>query len=88
MKNNFNREQRLIESVKDPQPKYQVAFTNYNEKEESTCITSITMLRYNNCKSYLALPILSLLTLFSLPVRMYWSVLLTVKYMYSKESRL
>ncbi len=66
----------------------QIDFTNFNEKEETTCITSLTMLQFSCCKTYLLLPILSLLSLFILPVRMYWSVPLQRKYMYSEVTDL
>lgn len=61
----------------------QLDFTNFNEKEETTCITSLTMLQFSCCKTYLLLPILSLFSLFILPVRMYWSVQLRRKYMFN-----
>ena len=42
------------------------------------------MLQSSCCKTYLLLPILSLLSLFILPIRMYWSVPLQRKYMYNE----
>ena len=46
------------------------------------------MIQFSCCKTYLVLPILSLLSLFILPVRMYWSVPLQKKYMYNDASEL
>lgn len=60
----------------------QIAFDNFNEKEESTVITSLTMLKYNTLKAYLLVPLLSMLTLMVLPIRMYWSAELCAKYLY------
>ena len=74
----------LSPSEKKPLEIGQIDFTNFNEKEETTCITSLTMLQSSCCKTYLLLPILSLLSLFILPIRMYWSVPLQRKYMYNE----
>jgi len=53
-------------------PPNQTAFVNFNEDEEATCIESITLLRHSWVKAYLLTPILSLLTIFILPLKMYW----------------
>jgi len=50
-----------------------VDFVNFNEKEESTCIESITLLKHSFFKAYIVVPILSILTLFFLPLKMYWN---------------
>ena len=78
----------LSPSEKKPLEIGQIDFTNFNEKEETTCITSLTMLQSSCCKTYLLLPILSLLSLFILPIRMYWSVPLQRKYMYNEVTDL
>ena len=67
-------------------PLDQVEFKNFNDKEEATCMKSVTMLRFSSFKTYLFLPILSLLTLFVLPIRMYWSATLSARYKYSHVS--
>ena len=53
-------------------PATDVAFINFNEQEEATCIASITLLRHNWFKAYVLVPILSILTIFILPLKMYW----------------
>ena len=50
-----------------------VAFVNFNEKEESTCIESITLMRLSYFKTYVLVPLLSILTIFFLPLKMYWN---------------
>ena len=60
----------------------QVDFVNFNEKEEATCITSLSLLQFSCAKAYLLVPILSLLTVFVLPVMLYWKAHLRAKYLY------
>ena len=48
-------------------------FVNFNEKEEATVITSIQMLRFDYMKTFILLPFMALITVFVLPLRMYWS---------------
>jgi hypothetical protein len=50
-----------------------IGFEHFNLKEESTVIAELIMLKFSPVKSYLLLPILSLLTLFVLPIWIYWS---------------
>lgn len=47
-------------------------FTNYNEKEEASCMKSITLLRFAAFKSYIIVPIVSLLSVFVIPLLIYW----------------
>jgi len=61
----------------------QVNFKNFDEKEESTIILTLTILRFSQVKAYFLLPILSILTLLVLPIRLYWSAELRAKYMYN-----
>ena len=51
-------------------------------------IDSIQMLRFDYLKSYLLLPFLSLITVFVLPLRMYWNTKLVARYMYSRADTL
>lgn len=57
---------------------------NFNIKEEATVIHSLTKLQFSAFKAYVVLPILSLLTVFVLPICMYWSQSLTAKYLYNR----
>lgn len=54
-------------------PRTQAAFVNFNEREEATCIASVTFMRQNIFKTYFLVPLLSILTIFILPLKMYWS---------------
>lgn len=65
-----------------------VAFVNFNEKEESTVIISLEMLKFDCVKAYLLVPILSLLSLMILPLRLYWSDELKSEWLYSKTTSL
>lgn len=73
----------MLNKDKPNQP-FQVSFKNYNEKEESTVINSLTMLKFNALKAYLLVPLLSILTIMVLPVRLYWSAELRAYYFYDK----
>jgi hypothetical protein len=57
---------------------------NFNEEEEATCILSLTLLQTSYFKCYVLLPICSFLTLFILPIKLYWSVPARVAWMYSR----
>lgn len=48
----------------------------------------ITLLRHNWIKAYLVVPILSILTLFFLPLKMYWDNALNARMIYSPVLRL
>jgi len=61
----------------------QVAFTNFNEDEEATCIATITLLRHSWPKAYLMTPILSLFTIFILPLKMYWDTSLYARMIFN-----
>jgi len=56
---------------------------NFNEEEEATCIVSLAYLEQSWFKCYLLLPLCSILTVFYLPVRLYWSVEARAVWMYS-----
>lgn len=58
-------------------------FVNFNEKEESTCIASITLLQHSFLKAYIVVPVLSVLTLFFLPLKMYWDNALNARMIYN-----
>ena len=69
---------------KDLKPK----ILNFNEEEESSCVVELEYLSSSIFKSYFILPLCSLLTLFLLPIKLYWSVQLRVTWMYSIEHTL
>ena len=46
---------------------------NYNENEEATCIEIALLLEFSAVKCFVLLPLLSLLTLFYFPIKLYWS---------------
>jgi hypothetical protein len=49
---------------------------------------TVTMLQFSYFKTFVILPILSLLTVFILPIRMYWFSHLRARYMYSRVKSL
>jgi hypothetical protein len=49
---------------------------------------TVTMLQFSYFKTFVILPILSLLTVFVLPIRMYWFSLLRARYMYTRVTSL
>ena len=49
-----------------------VKFLNYDEKEESTCIVRITLLRQSKFMTYVAAPLLSLCTAFIFALFLFW----------------
>jgi len=58
-------------------------FVNFNEKEEATCISSITLLQHSSFKAYIVVPVLSVLTLFFIPLKMYWDNALNARMIYN-----
>jgi len=62
-------------------------FTNYDEKEESTCIKQLIYLKFRPLMLYAVLPILSLLTLFILPLIIYWKKNWQLELFYKKASK-
>jgi len=46
------------------------------------------MLKFSSLKAYILVPLLSLLTLFVLPLRLYWSAELRAKYLYNQVAAL
>jgi len=50
-----------------------VTVRNYNEKEESTCIEIAMLLKRDYFKRFFVVPLLSLLSLFLFPLKLYWS---------------
>lgn len=63
-------------------PPTDIDFINFNEKEESTCIESITLLKHSLFNAYVLVPVLSVLTLFFLPLKMYWDNALNARMLY------
>lgn len=63
-------------------PPTDIDFINFNEKEESTCIESITLLKHSLFNAYVLVPMLSVLTLFFLPLKMYWDNALNARMLY------
>lgn len=61
----------------------EIDFVNFNEKEESTCIASITLLQHSFFKAYIVVPIISILTLFFVPLKMYWNNELNARMIYN-----
>ena len=47
---------------------------DYDVREEATCIDAAILLRHDPLKAYLVTPILAIVTLFSWPIILYWSV--------------
>lgn len=61
----------------------EVDFVNFNEKEESTCIASITLMQHSFFKEYIVLPVVSILTLFYVPLKMYWDNAFNARMIYN-----
>ncbi len=61
-----------------------IGVLNYNEEEESSCITQITLLEISNFKCLVVLPLFSILSLFFLPLKLYWDVSLRITWMYNR----
>lgn len=49
-----------------------VGVKNYNEKEEATCIELAMLLNKDYCKRIFLVPLLSLISLFLFPLKLYW----------------
>jgi hypothetical protein len=62
-------------------------FVNFDEKEEATRINTLTFLRFRPLVAYVLLPVLSVLTVFILPICMYWNQNLQVRLLYKKATR-
>jgi hypothetical protein len=56
---------------------------NYNENEEATCIEIALLLESSNFKRWVVLPLLSILTLFYFPIKLYWSKRMQGDWLYS-----
>lgn len=69
-------------------PDTDIAFINFDENEESTCMHSITLMRTSFFKSYLVVPILSFLTIFILPLKMYWDNALYAKWIFNHVTKI
>ena len=52
--------------------------------DDVTSMESVTMISFNATKSYLLLPILSILTIFLLPLNLYWNPKNHAKWCYSE----
>lgn len=72
-----------------PTPKsYTPNFVNYNENEEASCISELTYLSESCLKCYILVPLCSFLTLYILPIKLYWSVPSRAKWMYTQVAAL
>ena len=71
------------QSLKSPPAYTNISVLNYNEEEESSCITQITLLEMSCFKCYVVMPLFSLLSLFFLPIKLYWDVSLRINWMYN-----
>ncbi len=60
-----------------------VDIQNYNENEEATCIEIALLLESSSFKRWVVLPILSILTLFYFPIKLYWSKRMQGDWLYS-----
>ena len=49
-----------------------INFSNFDEKEESTCIKKLAYLKFRPLMFYVAMPVLSIFTLLILPILVYW----------------
>mmetsp|Transcript_12683 Transcript_12683/g.21352 ORF Transcript_12683/g.21352 Transcript_12683/m.21352 type:complete len:133 (+) Transcript_12683:265-663(+) len=69
----------------DPDSRFRARFTNYDEKEESTCLKRITFYKKSFFMTYFALPVLSVGTAFILPLFLYWYLSLRLSFLYTKS---
>ena len=60
---------------------------NFDEKEEATCIKTLTYLEFQPNRAYLLFPILSVLSLFVLPILTYWKTDLRKYWFYKQVSK-
>jgi len=63
-------------------------FVNFDEEEEVTVIHELTCLKSAPLKTYIVVPILSLMSGFIFAICLYWSVPLKVKFFYNKTNKL
>jgi hypothetical protein len=76
-----------VESVSAKEdPRTQLRMKQFDEKEEATCIESLTMLRLSKCKTYVLFPLLCLLSCFIYPIIVYWYPRLKASAFFSRES--
>ena len=61
---------------------------NLNEYEAATCIELALLLHTSKFKKWVLLPILSIVTLFYFPVRLYWSRRMQQKWLYDRANSL
>ena len=57
---------------------------NFNENEEATCIEIALLLNKDYVNRLLIVPLLSLLTLFVFPLKLYWSKRLQMDWLYKR----
>ena len=57
---------------------------NYDDHEAATCIETALLLRSDKLKRWLLVPLLSILTIFVLPLVLYWRAGLRKKWLYSR----
>jgi len=50
------------------------SFLNFDENEESTCIESVTLVRYNLAMAIIVVPFLCLITGLIMAVVLYWKI--------------
>ena len=60
----------------------------YDEKEESTCTKTATLLTESCMKKWLLVPLISLLSLFVFPVFLYWKMTLQRDWLYKRAESL
>ena len=63
-----------------------VDVVNFNEKEESTCISEAVLLCRSRCKRLFVVPFFSIITLFAFPVYLYWRKTLQRDWLYTKST--
>jgi hypothetical protein len=56
---------------------------NYNDNEDATCIEIALLLEASAIKRWLLLPLLSILTLFYFPIKLYWNRRMQGDWLYS-----
>ena len=65
-----------------------VGVKNYNDKEEATCIELAMLLNKDYCKRLFLVPLLSLISLFLFPLKLYWSKRMQADWLYKRAANL
>ena len=63
---------KTYENIKTDLKLPYVHVENYNEKEETTCIEVAILIKTNCVKRWIIVPIISILSIFVLPIFLYW----------------